>query len=124
MDEITQMPSRLGQVSMVLAVLNLVVLGALIIVRLNIPVGWMNNENLEELERTANWVLVGNFSIVLFPIFAIVGLILGVIAYFQTGYGKFYSYLGIGFNSFLLIIWIIGMIVYQIVFHSDRFYVK
>jgi len=124
MEEITQMPSRFGQVSSLLAVLNLVVLGILIIIRLNVASGWMNNEDLDELQRMANWVWFGNISIVLFPILAVLGLIIGVIGHFQPGYGKFYSYLGIGFNTFLLIGWIVGMIGYQIIFHSDRFYVK
>lgn len=124
MEEITQLSSRFGQVSTVLAVLNLVVVGALIFIRLNIPSGWMNNENLVELERTANWVLVGNLSIIIFPILAIIGLIIGLIGYFQPNYAKFYSYFGIIFNGFLLIGWIVGMIGYQVIFHSDRFYVK
>jgi hypothetical protein len=124
MDEIAQIPSRLGQVSAALAVLNLVVLGALIFIRLNVPSGWMNNENLDELQRTANWVLVGNLSIIIFPILAITGLVIGAVGYFQPNYAKFYSYSGMIFNGFLLIGWVIGMIGYQIIFHSDSFYVK
>lgn len=124
MDELTQMPSRLGQISTAIAVFDFIVLGALIIVRMNISNDWMDTEDFARLERTANWVLAGNLSIIIFPVVAIIGLIIGAFGYFQPNYSKFYSTLGMALNGFCIVGWIIGMIGYQIIFHSDRFYVK
>lgn len=124
MDEFSKIFSRLGQVSTAISVLNFGVAGILIVVRMNIPSGWMNTEDIDRLEHIAKWVFLGNWAIALFPVFALIGLIIGVGGYFQPNSAKFYSLLGMALNGFELLIWIVGMIGYQIIFHNDRFYVK
>jgi TRAP-type C4-dicarboxylate transport system permease small subunit len=55
-----------------------------------------------------------------FPLVAIIGLIIGGIGYFQPNYAKFYSVLGVVLNVLNLLLWV-GFVIFQITFNANRF---
>jgi hypothetical protein len=120
MDDMTQIPSRLGQFSVIISVLNLLVSGTFIVIRLNVPDSWMDTDDLEQIERTARLVFLGNWAIALFILITLVGLTAGIIAYFQSNTAKFYSILGFALNSFNLLLWF-GLMIYLFPINANRF---
>lgn len=113
MDELTQIPSRLGQISTGIAVFDFVgmivlaIIGALALSLLS-----------GELKYSIGGIAFMAFFI--FPLISILGLILGAVGIFQPNYAKFYSILGVVLNVVNLILWV-GFIFFQITFNAGRF---
>ncbi len=124
MVEESKATSVFGISSVAVAAATVLIFGGLIAVRLSVPDGWMNGDDPEQIGRTAHWVFLGNWSIVLFPLSALFGLILGSIGRVQTSRSPSLNYSGIALNALLLVGWFVGMIGYQLMFHSDALYVK
>jgi Kef-type K+ transport system membrane component KefB len=116
MDELTQMPSRLGQVSTAVAILDFLVVGLLVLTAI------LAAEFLRSSERQLDLQLstVALIAVILFPVIAVIAFIIGVIGYFQTDSAKFYSVLGISLNGLNIVIFI-GVVFYQIIFNANRF---
>jgi hypothetical protein len=110
--------------SILIAIVNLIVLGGVIAVWMTIPDGWMNTDDMESLVRNANWSLAGNWAIRLFPVAALTGMVLGIIAFFQKGRTGSARWAGMLLNLAEIILWTGGIVFYQLFFHLDRFYVK
>ncbi|HQU82477.1 MAG TPA: hypothetical protein PKY59_05105 [Pyrinomonadaceae bacterium] len=113
MNEITQIPSRFGQISGAIAVIDFAVLAILLLVNL-LVFSFVSSD----FKYT-----FGTFAVLaffLFPIIAFIGLIIGGIGFFQPEHEKFYCVLGVILNIFNLLLWV-GFVIYQITFNANRF---
>jgi Kef-type K+ transport system membrane component KefB len=116
MDELTQIPSRLGQVSTAVAILDFLVVGLLVLTAILAAEFLRGSERQLDLQLST----VALMAVIIFPCVAVIALIIGVIGYFQTDYAKFYSILGISLNGLNIVIFI-GVVFYQITFNANRF---
>lgn len=112
MDELTQIPSRLGQVSTIIAVLDLLIGGLLVSIFFLLPVA--------VIDQIRIIYTLGFLAFFIFPIVAILGLILSGVAFLQPYEADFYKMPGLALNGFNLLLWV-GIIFYQITFNAQRF---
>jgi Kef-type K+ transport system membrane component KefB len=116
MDELTQIPSRLGQVSTAVAILDFLVVGLLVLTAILAAEFLRGSERQLDLQLST----IAFMAVIIFPVIAVIALIVGVIGYFQTDSAKFYSILGISLNGLNIMIFI-GVVFYQITFNANRF---
>lgn len=115
---------RIGLSALIIAAIDLLLFGSLIVVRFRIPDGWIDTAVEVELERIARWVLLGNIAIILFPIIALIGAGVSVFGVVRNGWRDWIAAFGLGANGFLVLLWIIGMVWYFLTYRFDRLYVK
>lgn len=113
MNEITQISSRFGQVSITIAVLDFIGMAILIIA--TVLVSSFISGDFKYSVGTITLI-----AFFLFPLIAGIGLIIGGIGFFQSNFAKFYSVLGVILNVANLLLWAC-FVIYQITFNANRF---
>jgi type IV secretory pathway VirB2 component (pilin) len=113
MNELAETSSRLGQISTTVAIVSFIVMLILAIA------GYLALSLFESDLKYKVGILATMFFFV-FPLVAIIGLIIGGIGYFQPNYAKFYSVLGVVLNVLNLLLWV-GFVIFQITFNANRF---